>query len=111
MCIVCDATLTFIKRCNVLSAIIEMADLCEQHTCIKFCLKLGKTTTECYEMLKTAFGEQAMGSSQTFQRFSRFKAGKTSNEDDEHSGRPASSSTPEMIESVSDYPRGSSSYH
>ena len=51
------ATLAFIKRCNILSAIIEMADFHEQCTCIKFCFKLGKTATECYEMLKTAFGE------------------------------------------------------
>jgi len=55
--IVCEATLAFIKRCNVLSAIIEMADFREQHACIKFCFKLGKTATECYEMMKTAFGE------------------------------------------------------
>jgi len=96
----CDATLAFIKRCNVLSAIIEMADFHEQRACIKFCFKLGKTATECYEMLKTAFGEQAMGHSQTFQWFSQFKAGKTSIDDDEHSGRPVSSSMPEMIENV-----------
>ena len=57
MCIMCDATLAFIKRCNVLSAIIEMTDFHEQRACIKFCFKLGKTATECYEMLKTAFGE------------------------------------------------------
>jgi len=55
--IVCDDTLAFIKRCNVLSAIIKMADFREQRTCIKFCFKLGKTATECYEMLKTAFGK------------------------------------------------------
>ena len=66
MRIVCDANLAFIKRCNVLSAIIEMADFLEQRACIKFCFKLGKTARECYEILKTAFGEQAMGSSQTF---------------------------------------------
>ena len=53
----CDTTLAFIKRCNVLSAIIEMADFREQRACIKFCFKLGKTATECYEMLKTVFGE------------------------------------------------------
>jgi len=50
--------------------------------------------------LKTAFGEQAMGRSQTFQWFSRFKAGRTSTDDDERSHRPVSISTPEMIESV-----------
>jgi len=32
-----------------------MADLREQRACIKFCFKLGKTATECHEMLKTAF--------------------------------------------------------
>jgi len=80
---VCDTTLAFIKKCNVLSAIIEMADFREQRVCIKFCFKLGKAAAECYEMLKTAFGEQAMGCSQTFQWFSLFKAGRTSSDDDE----------------------------
>ena len=42
----------------MLSAVIEMADFREQRTCIKFCLKLGKTATECYEMLKTALGNK-----------------------------------------------------
>ena len=65
----CDATLAFIKRCNVLYVIIEMADFREQRACIKFCFKLGKTGTESYEMLKTAFGEQAMGRSQIFSGF------------------------------------------
>ena len=60
--IVCDATVAFIKRCNVLSAIIEMEDFREQRACIKFCFKLGKTATECYGMVKTAFVEQANGS-------------------------------------------------
>jgi len=77
-----------------------MADFCEQRACIKFCFKLGKTATECYEMLNTAFGEQAMGHSQTFQWFSRFKAGRTSTDDDKCSGRPVSSLMPEMIERV-----------
>jgi hypothetical protein len=34
-----------------------MADFREQSACIKFCFKLGKTATESYEKLKTAFGE------------------------------------------------------
>ena len=51
-------------------------------------------------MLKTAFEEQAMGRSQTFQWFSRFKADRTSTDDDERSGRSVSSSTPEMIDRV-----------
>jgi len=51
-------------------------------------------------MLKTAFGEQAIGRSQPFQWFSQFKAGRTSTDDDERSGWPVSSSMPEMIEGV-----------
>ena len=68
MRIVCDRTLAFIKKCTILSAIIEMADFPER-ACIKFCFKLRKTATECYEMLKTAFGEQAMGLSKHFSGF------------------------------------------
>jgi hypothetical protein len=63
-----------------------MADFREQRACIKFCFKLGKTATERYEMLKTAFGEQAVGRSQTFQWFSWLKGGRTSIDDDERSG-------------------------
>ena len=92
MRIVCDATLAFIKRWNVLSAIIKIADFREERACIKFCFKLGKTATECHEMLKTAFGKQAICLSQTFQCFSLFKAGRTSIDDDERSGRPVYSS-------------------
>ena len=77
-----------------------MADFREQRACIEFCFNLGKTATECYEMLKTAFGEQAIGRFQTYQWFSRFKAGRTSTDDDELSGRPVSSSTPDKIERV-----------
>ena len=77
-----------------------MADFREQRACIKLCFKLGKIATERYEWLKTAFGEQAMGRSQIFLWFSRFKAGRTSTDDDERSGRPVSSSTSEMIDRV-----------
>jgi len=35
-----------------------------------------------------------------FSGFSRFKAGRNSTDEDERSGRPVSSSTPEMIERV-----------
>jgi len=41
-----------------------------------------------------------MGHSQTFQWFSLFKAGRNLTDDDECSGQPVSSSTPEMIERV-----------
>jgi hypothetical protein len=41
-----------------------------------------------------------MGRSKTFQWFSRFKAGRTSTDDNKCSGRPASGSTSETIETM-----------
>jgi hypothetical protein len=32
----------------------------EQRVCIKFCMKLGKFTTETFEMLREAFGEYSL---------------------------------------------------
>jgi hypothetical protein len=40
-------------------ALIEMAGVKEQKTCIKFCFKLNKTADETHRMLKEAFGKQA----------------------------------------------------
>ena len=57
LCASCVTHLKFLSRGATFSAIIEMADFREQSACIKFCFKLGKTATECYEMFKTAFGE------------------------------------------------------
>jgi len=34
-----------------------MAEVDEQRVCIKFCVRLGKTGSETFEMLKQAFGD------------------------------------------------------
>jgi hypothetical protein len=64
----------------------EMDVLKEQRVCIKFCQKLGKTATEMYEMLQQAFGETASSWSKIFEWYSRFKNGRTSIDDDPHTG-------------------------
>ena len=51
-------------------------------------------------MLKEAFGEQALSQARTFEWFKRFKDGRESVEDDKHSGRPSTCTTPEMIAKV-----------
>jgi hypothetical protein len=61
----------------------------KQHVCIKFCQKLGKMATETYEMLQQAFGETAFSQSKTFEWYSQFKNGRTSIDDDPHTGRPS----------------------
>jgi hypothetical protein len=47
----------------------------EQHVCIRFCMKLGKSVTETPEMLHEAFGEHSLSWTAVFEWHSRFKAG------------------------------------
>ena len=71
----------------------------EQHICITFCFKIGKTATETYQLLQQAYGEDAMGRTQVFDWFRRFKEGRTSAESDPRSGRPSTLRNEEMIDS------------
>ena len=80
-----------------MSADIEMADVKQQITCIKFCFTLKKTAAETHRMLKEAFGERDLGQARTSEWFKCFKDGRESVEDDKHSGRPSICTTPEMI--------------
>jgi hypothetical protein len=74
-----------------------MADLKEQRICVKFCFKLWQTASETFEMLKTTFGDNAIGGTQIFEWFCRFKRGETSVED---LGSPSTSHTDENAENV-----------
>jgi hypothetical protein len=51
-------------------------------------------------MLKTAFLDNAMGITQTFEWFSQFRHGETSVEDDVCSGYPSTSCTDKNMEKV-----------
>jgi hypothetical protein len=51
-------------------------------------------------MLQEAFRDNAMSQSKTFLWYKCFKDGRTSVDDDEHSGRPSTSTTPENIAKV-----------
>jgi len=69
----------------------------EQRVCIKFCASLGKSATETLEMIQQGFGDQSLSRTQVFQWHARFKTGRTSVDDDEHTGRPTSCTTPETV--------------
>ena len=78
-----------------MSANIEMVYVKEQRICIKFCFTLNKTAAETHHMLKEAFDEQALSQTGTFEWLNHFKDGQESVEDDKHSGRPSTCTTPE----------------
>jgi len=42
---------------------------------MKFCVEIGKSVTDTFEMLKIAFREEAMGSTQTYEWWKHFKEG------------------------------------
>jgi hypothetical protein len=72
----------------------------EQRTNIKFCLKLGKSGAETFEMIRRAYGNEAMSCARCFEWHTHFKRGRTSLEDDERSGRTSTSSTPKNVETI-----------
>jgi histone-lysine N-methyltransferase SETMAR len=69
---------------------VEMVDVKEQRVCVKFRFKLGKK----------AFGDDTLGQTKSYDWFNRFKNGRTSVDDDELSGRPSTSTTPENVAKV-----------
>jgi len=77
-----------------------MAEVDEQRVCIKFCVRLGKTGSDTFEMLKQTFGDSCMSCSRTFEWFGRFKSGRTSTANDDRSGRPSTATTPSKVEQV-----------
>ena len=93
LCVYCISRLRF-------SDIGGMAEVDEQKLCIKFCVRVGKTGSETFEMLKQAFGDSCMSRSRTFEWFGRFKNGRTSTANDDRSGRPSTATTPSKVEQV-----------
>jgi hypothetical protein len=65
----------------------------EQRIAIKFCFKLGKNTTETVQMLKTAYGDQALSKSQVCRWFKLLKEGREDVQDEARSGRPSTTKT------------------
>ncbi|GFT92555.1 protein GVQW3 [Trichonephila clavipes] len=74
-----------------------MCENTNQRIGIKFCFKLGKTGTETYEMMKTAFGDEVMSRARVFEWLRRFKEGRQSVNSDPRSGRPSASRNEDKI--------------
>ena len=75
-----------------------MKSLKEQRFAVKFCVKLGKSTTETFALLNTAYGDVAMKT--CFRWHKCFEIGRLSVEDDERSGRPSTSTDDPHIDEI-----------
>ena len=72
----------------------------EQRINIKFCVKLGKTTTETLKMLSDVYGDSSMSRTRVFEWHKQFVEGREDVEDDPKSGRPCTSTTDTNIKKV-----------
>jgi len=72
----------------------------EQTANIKFRVKLGKSGDETFEMIRCAYGNDAMSLVRCYEWHACFMRGRTSLEDNERSGRPSMSSTPKNVETI-----------
>uniref|UniRef100_A0A1B6CBZ2 Mos1 transposase HTH domain-containing protein n=1 Tax=Clastoptera arizonana TaxID=38151 RepID=A0A1B6CBZ2_9HEMI len=79
-----------------------MASLIEQRTAVKFCFLLGKTAAETVVMMKTAYKDDALGKTQVYEWFFRFKNGDMSVEDKPRSGRPSTARTDDNVDKIRD---------
>jgi hypothetical protein len=72
----------------------------EQGANIKLCVKHGKPGAETFEMIRRAYGNEAMSYARCFKWHAHFKRGRTLLTDDERSGQPSTSSTPKNVEII-----------
>jgi len=69
----------------------------ERQVCLRRCANLGKSATETLTLIQQAFGDQSLSRVQVFQWHAQFTTGYTSVDDDKHTGRPTSCTTPETV--------------
>ncbi|KAJ8955122.1 hypothetical protein NQ318_009015 [Aromia moschata] len=72
----------------------------EQRVNLKLLVKLGKTFTEVYALLKEVYGNECLSRTQVFEWFKQFKEGCETTEDDPCPGRPSISKTDENIKKI-----------
>ena len=72
----------------------------EQHCAIKFCVKLGESTTVTYEKLQRAYGEHSLSKAQVFRWHRSFLEGREQVEDKPRVGRPSTSKTDDNVKRV-----------
>ena len=74
-----------------------------QRANIKFCLKLGKTFTERFELMKQVYGDNCLFRDTDHEQFKRFKEGREGIKDDEHPGQESFVVTSSNIQIVREF--------
>ena len=77
-----------------------MNNLKEQRFAVKFCVKLGKSTTKTFAVLNTAYRDVAMKRATCFRWHKRFKISWLSVEDNERFRRPSTSTDDPHIDEI-----------
>ena len=72
----------------------------EHRYAIKFCFKLGKIASKIHEMIRSAYGDDAMSRSSVFEWRKLVREGREQVEDDQRSERPSTSKTNENLVKV-----------
>ena len=83
--------------------IFKMDQRKEQQVCIKFCANLEKSATETLTMIQHGFRDQSLSHAQVFQWHARLKTVRTSVDNDEHTGRLRSCTTPETVARIQEF--------
>jgi hypothetical protein len=77
----------------------------EQRIIVKFCVKLGKSATETYDLLKIVYGDERLSCTQIFEWFKRYTEGREEIRDDQHPSCTSTSKTNTNIEKVGEIVR------
>jgi len=72
----------------------------EQCVDVIFCVKLRKSTTEMYDLLKKVYGDECLSHTQVFEWFKRFKGGREEIGDEQRPGHPSTSKTDANIKKL-----------
>lgn len=73
----------------------------EQRYAIKFCVKLGKSATETFDMIKQAYPDDALARSGVFRWHKAFSEGREEVADEDRAGRPSTSTNTDNVTRVS----------
>ncbi|XP_011858412.1 PREDICTED: putative uncharacterized protein FLJ37770 [Vollenhovia emeryi] len=77
-----------------------MERLLEQRYAVKFCVKLGKSSKDTHDLIKAAYGDNAMSRSGVFEWHKLFREGREEVEDAQRSGRTSTTKSDENVARV-----------